>query len=370
MSLVDKKVESRFSERPLKSTPKLVLSRNIINQIDYFHKIVGKDEWSGVLVLRIDSGSIENPKEFALTAVEILPMDIGTAAYTEYEFDLAGDPYQMDKIGGVMLDKTLKMGHIHTHHSMGVFFSGTDVQELHDNAPNHNYYVSLIVNFESPAAWKAKVVYLGSESRTGTLTRSYNGTNGPVVSAIDLTKTEEVMYTMDLEIYIEVEDVKVSEDFSKRITDLKSKKDSIPKYFNKNWINGGGGTSLSLFDNFDEDAGIYKNKIRKEDLFTEEKVKLFLRKLLAIDFKTHSPLPLILSDLKKTLNDDVSKEIYFSIIGDKFDEFFMQMFGFWAVPATRSTIAEKSVIILERFKLSYPIVDELIDLFETDYILL
>ena len=39
-----------------------------------------------------------------------------------------------------------KVGHIHSHNVMRVFFSGTDMDELHDNAPSHNFYVSLIVN--------------------------------------------------------------------------------------------------------------------------------------------------------------------------------------------------------------------------------
>lgn len=39
-----------------------------------------------------------------------------------------------------------RIGHIHSHNTMGVFFSGTDWGELEDNAPNHNYYLSLIVN--------------------------------------------------------------------------------------------------------------------------------------------------------------------------------------------------------------------------------
>jgi len=39
-----------------------------------------------------------------------------------------------------------RLGHIHSHHTMGTNFSGTDLQELKDNAPLYNYYLSLIVN--------------------------------------------------------------------------------------------------------------------------------------------------------------------------------------------------------------------------------
>lgn len=115
MSLVDKKVVSKYSERHLVDKPKLTLSKNLLDQIDYFHEEVGKDEWSGVLVYKVESGSIEEPNKLELLATHLIPMDIGTAAYTEYEFDLSGDEYQMEHIGGAMLDSNLKMGHVHTH---------------------------------------------------------------------------------------------------------------------------------------------------------------------------------------------------------------------------------------------------------------
>src|SRR5690606_24878523 len=35
---------------------------------------------------------------------------------------------------------------IHSHNNMKVFFSVTDMAELDDNSPSHNFYLSLIVN--------------------------------------------------------------------------------------------------------------------------------------------------------------------------------------------------------------------------------
>ena len=43
-------------------------------------------------------------------------------------------------------EKNWKVGHIHSHHSMSVFFSGTDEAELRENSANHNFYLSIIVN--------------------------------------------------------------------------------------------------------------------------------------------------------------------------------------------------------------------------------
>lgn len=75
---------------------------------------------------------------------DFFPMDIGTSGFTGYETDAAVIQHMMDRQEELM--KGLKLGHIHSHHNMNVYFSGTDQSELHDNAPNHNYYLSLIVN--------------------------------------------------------------------------------------------------------------------------------------------------------------------------------------------------------------------------------
>lgn len=58
---------------------------------------------------------------------------------------------------------------IHSHHNMTCFFSGTDMSELHDNAPNHNYYLSLIVNYKEDTGnnWCAKVAYVTEEKKEG-----------------------------------------------------------------------------------------------------------------------------------------------------------------------------------------------------------
>jgi len=89
------------------------------------------------------NGSIKDPGAMILTVEDILPMNKGTQAYTEYNLDERVIDYMMDN---ETMEKGWKMGHIHSHNTMGVFFSGTDWSELEDNAPHHNFYLSLIVN--------------------------------------------------------------------------------------------------------------------------------------------------------------------------------------------------------------------------------
>src|SRR5690606_27372025 len=134
---------------------KVLMSQNILNKIKYLCRAIPKVEWSGVLFYSVE-GSIKDPENFVITLEDILPMDKGTSAYTEYTFDERIVEYMMAD------DKRddWKMGHIHSHNTMPVFFSGTDISELEDNCVNHNYYLSLIVN--NFMDFTAKVAFLAS----------------------------------------------------------------------------------------------------------------------------------------------------------------------------------------------------------------
>lgn len=48
-----------------------------------------------------------------------------------------------------------------SHNNMKSYFSGTDMGELHNNAPNHTYYLSLIVN--NAGEYVAKLAYIGKQ---------------------------------------------------------------------------------------------------------------------------------------------------------------------------------------------------------------
>lgn len=114
----------------------------VYHQIQYLCKNISKVEWSGALFYTTE-GSIQKPETFKITLKTILPLDMGSKAYTEYNLD----ERFMDFIEEDFEERSLwKLGHIHSHNTMDVFFSGTDMAELNDNAPAHNFYLSLIVN--------------------------------------------------------------------------------------------------------------------------------------------------------------------------------------------------------------------------------
>jgi len=205
MSLVDdKKVHSR-TVIPVTGKAELTLGKEVMMKIHYLHQRVTRNtEWSGVLMYKTVSGGVEDPGNWKLEADDFILMDVGTGSYTEYDFD-TDDVYSFDKYTDAMLDDK-RLGHIHTHHSMDTFFSGTDMSELHENAPNHAYYLSLIVNYKEPGLWMAKVAFVGEETSVGSIVRTKNsilnmlGFGEPVEEVVN--KVTPILYTIDCDLII------------------------------------------------------------------------------------------------------------------------------------------------------------------------
>lgn len=106
------------------------------------------NEWSGIVVYKV-LGSLERMESIEIIPEHIKLMDIGTATYTEYDFT----PYMLDVFDEfpdlLDPDKGYRMGHIHSHNKMNVFFSSTDLFEIQNNCENHHIYFSMIVNNKS-----------------------------------------------------------------------------------------------------------------------------------------------------------------------------------------------------------------------------
>lgn len=122
-------------------------------------------EWSGVLFYEVE-GSIRQPEQLKITLKDLLLMDIGTKGQTSFEWT--------EEITMYIMDNDLEdciMGHIHSHNTMPVFFSGTDNEELEDNTPNHNMYLSVIVNnmgdIMGKLAFMAKPTSFASKDENG-----------------------------------------------------------------------------------------------------------------------------------------------------------------------------------------------------------
>ncbi len=136
----------------LKNKPELVISSELASQILFNHLSNPTVEWSGFLFYQVEEGSLEDIAKLKLKAVRMYLHDIGTAGYTSFEMT---PEKVVDMATSVPEYEESKMGIIHTHHNMSCFFSGTDQDELQENAEAHIYYLSLIVNHKGP--WCARI---------------------------------------------------------------------------------------------------------------------------------------------------------------------------------------------------------------------
>lgn len=114
-------------------------------KVEFLCKKISNVEWSGILLYTYE-GTIARPESFIITLKDIILMDKGSSGATEYEFNGGEDDFHIDYMEKYPDRRSWKIGHIHSHNTMGVFFSATDTGELKDNASAHNIYVSLIVN--------------------------------------------------------------------------------------------------------------------------------------------------------------------------------------------------------------------------------
>ena len=119
---------------------KLNIPSDVEAKIRHLCSKVFNTEWSGNLFYKMTGTFADNNIE--ITCVDILPMDIGSSAYTEFEMSPEVATYMVEN--PELLD--CKMGLIHSHQSFGTFFSGTDTATLQSEGKHRNHFLSLIIN--------------------------------------------------------------------------------------------------------------------------------------------------------------------------------------------------------------------------------
>lgn len=156
--------------------------------VDYLCKQVPHKEWSGILFYTID-GDFEKDTSITIIPEYVHLMDIGTAGYTEYDWDATALKLTFDKpeLMG------LKLGHIHSHNNMTTFFSGTDLAELSDNAPHYNQYFSLIVN--NKLEMTAKLAVMGKIESTQEF--SFNTRLKGLFKTAPKQELKDALFTLD-----------------------------------------------------------------------------------------------------------------------------------------------------------------------------
>lgn len=172
-------------------------------------------------------GSIVEPDTVVLTPIDILLMDRGSSAHTQYEID--------EEVTDFIMHNQyfhLKIGHIHSHNTMRVFFSGEDLSELSDNLFNHNFYFSLVVNNFMEMDAKVAVGALSNANyEESFLARAESGTKY-TIQTNKRTIENKSMFVYDCNIVKPNVEITVPQSFIDRyelIIDRCIKRDTAPK---------------------------------------------------------------------------------------------------------------------------------------------
>ena len=272
MEMTDNKKEIPLVKKS--TSYKIVIPAKVERLIRFLCERVWDTEWSGVLFYNptgaFEDGSLE------IHCVDILPMDIGSATYTE--FDMSPDVISYMAQNPELLD--CKMGLIHSHNNMSTFFSGTDTATLREEGNDRNHFVSLIVNNAGKytAAITRKVKFKSVREL------SYESFGGTVnLPDKEVIEGEEIEY-FNLDIVFEEETTDVFAEVASRLKEIKeAKAKAAPK-----WSPNTAGTSMpgkpyeykpwggyspdkyekkeevkqpTLFDDLDWDTPAYKSPI-------------------------------------------------------------------------------------------------------------
>lgn len=313
------KVSSSIKEVvDIKEQPKLIISKELSAEINYLHYKF-KKEWSGILFYSIVSGNIKEPSTLVLKAERVLLMDLGSEAYTEYE----GGTDVLDFYEKYPDCENMRRGHIHTHHSMSIFFSGTDSSELHGNSDKYDYYLSLIVGFNME--YKAKIAISGNHKFEKSYKGGFKSGDIEIVLKSEEENTEkETILSMDCTIEIEA-----SEEFKRRYSEIEEDKKKVVPYkpynsYNNNYggINQGGAKAKNYGNEYDDyydeewyasfNKGYQKKKPIK-DVENPKQTSMFgkIRELgyKLVNGSNELDRVVVLKMLQRTLNFDVNKTL-------------------------------------------------------------
>lgn len=314
---------------------KIIIPKDVENIIDYLHKSVGATEWSGILFYKLVGGNINELKDLQFQAQFIYPMNIGNAAYTEFD-------YNSEVMNAYDLNEELiscGTGLSHSHHSMSCFFSKDDTEELLENCKHFNYYISLIVNFSKD--YKCKIAF---PSKTKTTRECLiKNSEGQLVKATSSVEEDNIIVG---ELKIEFENVTSPEEWLiNRTAELKKKKEeaakvklivynatqpSLPQRYNS-WDNPNYSNYQDLSDNWD---------------FPVMKIvtpKQFVQALLAMDeeFKDY-PITKTLTDF---VNEGIDADVFDTVMTANFDAIHDALY-----PTSKTLIMSHCKAALEELK--------------------
>lgn len=317
--------------KKITGTPTLVISDKVWAQIYFLHASVGNKEWSGILFCS-QEGSIADPQNLTFRAEDIYLMDIGSESFTSYEFN----EKMMDIFDAKPEYMDLKICQIHTHHNMKVFFSGTDNDALLENAPFHNYFLSLIVNIAGDTI--ARLAF-EMESEEKVLSVSRKGDDGAMVTSVleKQSTVDKFIGYHDVNVLVELDSFfisrleEVKEEKRKRAIEEKKNlpvKYSGHKVYNKDKYNEyHDGFDDALFD-VEKDTPIIPSgellALDESSSISKSAIELYLSKLISLDMSNEEVLEEVIEN-KETQYDKNPKD-YAYTVANRMAEFYLYIF--------------------------------------------
>lgn len=201
--------------------PRLEIPVAVMDQIEFLNKRNPNNEWSGIIFYSVEEGSLTDVENLKFVAKHIYLMDIGSSGATDYRFNREVSEFLYDyaEKNGIDEDEIFvswKIGHIHSHHTMGVNPSSVDIEEIEDNIRSYPAYLTVIVN-NGGAAKGFLNIYYDEELQSTFKGRDYDGTEISFIGK----KTVATIDSHQLVIYPEVS-TKVSDEFKQRYEKIKS----------------------------------------------------------------------------------------------------------------------------------------------------
>lgn len=302
-------MNSKIEVNNIPTVGRIIISNKLKNKIDFLHRKVGRLEWSGILIYKFESGVIENMKDLIFRAIDLYPMDIGSAANTTFEYNPDDVVNMYDKITEAI---EMNNGLIHSHHSLNSFVSSTDFNELINNAGNYNFYISLVVSFDEN--YVCKIAFPSTTTITKrSVVRDQNG------EYVNVLTTEENSSILLGDLTIEFELDSLLEDwFVDKVSSLKTKKENELKKSTQNLYKGSAYNRDFNYNRPYNDWSAYGKEASFESKFPESNKSIVPAESKPTYIYTKSPsnielftVGLMGYDLTSYMEDD--DEDYFSI---------------------------------------------------------
>jgi hypothetical protein len=257
-------------EVKLEGNPKVLISEDLWYKICRFHQLFGDTEWSGPIWYKM-KGDINKPDELEIEVIHFMLKDIGSSAHTEYEF---GEE-MIDVFEEMPELMQAKMGHLHTHHNMDAYFSGTDMHALHEGANSLDMFLSIIVNRKGKKIAKIAMI---TEMEKKMLFKHQKK------QFFFMSNSNETLGILDCDVVIENEE-RYKDEILPIV--LKKKKEKEKEEKRKTLISktAWNGKQLSAFenDNFKKEVSERVTNVDNEELLTELAIRNLIIRSLAYD---------------------------------------------------------------------------------------